>query len=276
MKNSSEIANKDIKEVISLIHKACAEAHADFYLIGARAKDFWFTANQLEPRRYTMDIDFAVLVPSMKVFEKIIELLSVKYGFKTFEKIPHRIIFTKSDLIIDILPFGGVDKAGYINFSDKFDTKISVLGFREVYENAVTANFFGEEIKVASLPGLCILKLIAWSDNPLERGKDIQDISNIIQHFFNIESEVIYNEHPDLFENDDFDMVNAGARVLGRQINKILSGSAKTKKRIVSILESNVKDVEHSKIGAIIAKDSGVTIEKAVLLLKELLKGIND
>jgi predicted nucleotidyltransferase len=276
MKNISNIPNEDIKEVIALIHNACNEAKVDFYLIGARAKDFWLLANKIEPRRFTLDIDFAVLVPSLEVFEKIKEILSKKYGFKTIEKTPHRIIFIKYDLIIDILPFGGVEKAGYINFNDKFDTKISILGFQEVYENSVTANISGEEIKVATLPGLCILKLIAWSDKPFERENDIKDISNIIQHFFDIESEIIYKEHLDLFENDDFDMVNAGAHVLGRQINKILSHSAKAKKRIIEILESNVQNVENSKIGTIIAKDSGITIEKAVHIINEILNGIND
>ena len=276
MKNSNNVSKEAIQEVISCIHEACMKAKADFYLIGAREKDFWFTANKIDPRRFTMDIDFAVLVPSMRTFDKIIKILSEKYGFKSIEKIPHRIIFIKYDLVIDILPFGGVEKAGYINFNDKFDTKISILGFQEVYENAVSANISGEEVKVASLPGLCILKLIAWSDKPIEREKDIQDISNIIQHFFDIESEEIYKKHLDLFENDDFDTINAGARVLGRQINEILTGSEKVKKLIIEILEPNVQDTENSVIGIIIAKDSGITVEKAVLILKELLNGLND
>ena len=33
---------------------------------------------------------------------------------------------------------------------------------------------------------------------------------------------------------------------------------------------------ENSVIGIIIAKDSGITVEKAVLILKELLKGLKD
>lgn len=276
MKNSNNINKENIQEVISCIHKACTEANADFYLIGARAKDFWLNANKIEPRRFTMDIDFAVLVPSMEIFDKIIGILSEKYGFKPFEKIPYRIIFIKCDLMIDILPFGGVEKAGYINFNDKFDAKISIHGFQEAYENSVTVNISGEEIKVASLSGLCILKLIAWADRPFEREKDIQDISNIIQHFFDIESEVIYRQHLDLFENDDFDKVIAGARVLGRQINKILSGSVNVKKRIIEILEPNIQDAENSKIGIIIAKDIGITVEKSVFILRELLNGLND
>ena len=274
MKNLKNVSKEAVQEVISRIHEACMEAKVDFYLIGARAKDFWLTANKISPRRFTMDIDFAVLVPSMKTFDKIIKILYEKHGFKTIEKIPHRIIYIKNDLVIDLLPFGGVEKAGYINFNDKFDTKISIFGFKEVYENSVSVNISGEKLKVASLPGLCILKLIAWSDNPLEREKDIQDIFNIIQHFFNIESEEIYKKHLDLFENDDFETINAGARVLGRQINKILKGSDKVMKRIIEILEQNVQDAENSVIGIIIAKDSGITVEKAVIILKELLKGL--
>ncbi|MFA6924257.1 MAG: type IV toxin-antitoxin system AbiEi family antitoxin [Bacteroidales bacterium] len=169
-----------------------------------------------------------------------------------------------------------IETAGYINFSDKFDAKISIHGFQEAYENSVMTNISGEELKVASLSGLCILKLIAWADKPFERETDIQDISNIIQHFFDIESEEIYRQHLDLFEGDDFDKMIAGARVLGRQINKTLSSSVKVKKLIIEILEPNIQDAESSRIGTIIAKDLGITAEKSVFILKELLNGLND
>jgi predicted nucleotidyltransferase len=67
----NEITNANVKEVISVLNRAFTEFGIDFYLIGAKARDYWFDANKIPIIRGTYDIDFAVLVPDIQHFENL-------------------------------------------------------------------------------------------------------------------------------------------------------------------------------------------------------------
>ena len=57
----------------------------------------------------------------------------------------------------------------------------NVLGFKEVYEEAVEAvNFENDLFKVSTLPCIVVLKFIAYDDRPEIRSQDIKDIYAII------------------------------------------------------------------------------------------------
>jgi predicted nucleotidyltransferase len=269
----NDITNEQVNEVIKLLNQAFNEFGVDFYLIGARARDYWLDANNIPNVRGTFDIDFAVLVADMENFEDLKIHLSKSYNFKLL-KIPHRIIYEPYDILIDLIPFGGIEKAGYVSFNDKFDTKFSIIGFKEVYENISMSEISDTSINIATLPGICILKLIAWSDRKSEREKDILDINSIIQHYFDIESEAIYNEHLDLFDIENFQKTNAGARLLGRQMKKIIGENQLLFDRITHILIEDTSNPERSIIGEILVRGTEKTVEDAILPFKELLKGI--
>ena len=271
----NDITNEKVNEVIDLLNQAFNEFGVDFYLIGARARDYWLDANKIPNVRGTFDIDFAVLVADMENFEALKNHLCITYNFK-LHKIPHRIIYEPYDILIDLIPFGGIEKAGYVSFNDKFDTKFSIIGFKEVYENIGISEISSTSINIATLPGICILKLIAWSDRRSEREKDILDIHSIIHHYFDIESETIYKEHSDLFENENFQTINAGARVLGRQMKKIIGENQLLFDRITNILIEDTRKPESSLIGEILVRGTEKFVEDAILPFKELLKGIQD
>ncbi|MFH1319621.1 MAG: nucleotidyl transferase AbiEii/AbiGii toxin family protein [Bacteroidota bacterium] len=272
-----KLNDKALREVIILLEKAFNRFGVNFYLIGARARDFWFAAYNLSPKRGTRDIDFAVLVSDIKEFDELIDYLISNNDFKPIEKTPHRLICVKNDYFLDLLPFGGVAKAGYVNFNDRFDTTISVLGFSEVYAETINVDITDTDtIKMATLPGLCILKLVSWNDRPEERSKDIEDFVNIIEHYFDIESEKIYTDHLDLFDREDFDMQLVAARVLGRNMQRILNRSDNLKQRITDIIKKNIDDPEKSKIGALMIRGTDKYVTDAVNLLKEILTGITE
>jgi predicted nucleotidyltransferase len=144
----------------------------------------------------TRDIDFAILVPDIVKFKELTGYLSDTGKFDMIEDVPHRVIFIKNGMFIDLIPFGGIEKSGYTHFNDRFDTRISVLGMQEVFKKSVEAHISDEvKIRLATLPGLCILKLLAWNDKPEMRQYDIEDIYSIILNFFDIESDKIYEKH---------------------------------------------------------------------------------
>ena len=113
-----------------------------------------------------------------------------------------------------------------------------VSGFEDIFRNAtVPVKVEGEhlEYKVATLAAIVLLKLIAYDDRPERRTQDPQDIADIIEAFFDIESEVIYEDHKDLFDRD-LELHEYAAIVIGREIKEILTENEGLKERIHHIL----------------------------------------
>jgi len=182
--NIESIPNPEVREIVQIFNNVAIKLNLDCYLIGARARDFWLEAIYITPLRFTMDIDLAVLVPDNDKFEEVkVELIS-EHGFQRVDYIPHRLIYKKNKLLVDLLPFGDIAKAEYISFEDGDTTIISVIGFKEVYQQLLDDGYQENEVKIASLPGLCVLKLIAWDDKNFTRLKDIDDFAIIVKNYF--------------------------------------------------------------------------------------------
>lgn len=79
----------------------------------------------------------------------------------------------------------------------------------------------GNNFKVATLPGIALLKFIAYDDRPENRQKDAADIANLIKHFFLLNEELVFEYHNDLFELEERSLVSIGAIVLGREMARL-------------------------------------------------------
>ena len=272
---NSEIENEEVKEVIKNLEEAFNHFSIDFYLIGASARDLWLQKYKIKLPTVTRDIDFAVLISDIEEFSQLRKYLIEKKKFKPFSEAPHRFIFSKNEYIIDLLPFSETG-AYYTSFKDKFDTKISVLGFKEVYEKGTnTKSLEGKLIRTATLPGICILKLIAWSEKPELRRKDIKDFQVILQNYFEIESQQIYDSHIDLF-NDDSEIDLIAAQVLGRHMGEIIRDSIELKEKIITILEENISNPENSNIADIMVGRENSSVIDAISILEKVLIGIRE
>lgn len=80
-----------------------------------------------------------------------------------------------------------------------------MLGFKEVLQEAVPVYIEEKIANIPPLPGMVILKLIAWSDRPEERGDDLPDILNIIEHYYDLAWDEIVNTHHDTLDKEPFD-----------------------------------------------------------------------
>jgi predicted nucleotidyltransferase len=274
--DTSNLPDKHFKELIIILENAFRKLGMDFYLIGARVRDLWFNINGIQPKRFTYDVDFAVLVSNIKEFEQLIQYLEKTGDFKVHQKEPYRLVFIKNNYYVDLLPFGEIEEAYYTHITNLFNTKISVLGLKEVFDKSIKVYLDNDlQIKIASLPGLCILKLISWDDRKAERERDLVDLYSVIHNYFDFESEEIYNKHLDLFDDSgNFNRINVGAKVLGRQMADILVQSEKLKDRIITILRQNTVNIENSRMGTIIASKYNMDLTTVVKLLKDLLSGI--
>jgi predicted nucleotidyltransferase len=146
-----------------------------------------------------------------------------------------------------------------------------------VLENSESVYIEEKLVQIPSLPGMVILKLIAWSDRPEERDTDLYDILRIIEYYFDLNFDEIVEYHNDIFPEDgDLDQLRISARVLGRKASQYLNVSEAINERILKTLNENVVDAKNSQIAKqwVIKKEWG--LEYAVQILEEFKQGIID
>lgn len=279
MKNISlkKIRLEGLKEVFDSLERAFKKFDIDFYLVGAFARDIWLThLNGIAERRATRDIDFAIFIAKENQFEQLKEYLLSEEGFSDTKANGFRLVY-QSRIQIDLMPFGAIANEDYtVTFSGLGLTTISTQGFKEVVEASEEITFDRDKkFKVCTLPGIAILKLIAWEDRPEIRVKDPQDLALIIEHYFEITSEDIYENHHDLFE-DDSDLKLIAARVLGRHIYTILKKSELLKNRVINLLTKETSNVMKSSLAQAMCVNTKMKIAENFQLLQTLLQGIKE
>jgi predicted nucleotidyltransferase len=276
--NFKQLRQENLKDVFDSFERALSALNIDFYLIGALARDTWFAQKGIHALG-TKDIDWAVLVSNEKDFEELKSFLVRNEGF-TESTSNEYVLFDKKGVQIDLLPFGAIEIEGNKFIDSEGVVRTDISGFKEVYEEAVEDVTFENryKFKVSSLPGIVILKLIAFDDRPEARIKDVQDIGLILNHYFELESEHIYENYSDLFEEEST-LEIVGARALGRDMQIILNRNKLVKERVLSILSDNTQSLEKSKIGLILVtvlNQRPGSIEEAVNLLMQMVNGIMD
>ena len=265
---------KSILKILEALERGFVKFGIDYYLVGALAREVWMRGlKDITPRRATSDIDFGVMIKDSEHFVELKDYLISKEGFTGYKENAFVLIAT-DHRHIDILPFGEIEKEGKVTVKGTGMTTLYVDGMKEVFEEGVPQVNFEEKItfKVCSLPGIVLLKLIAYDDRPEITRDDLIDIADILLHFFNIYDELIWKEHNDLF-GDDKPLENISARVLGREMGKILKRNAKLTDRVVAILSANGNA---KSIAEIIAGALDKTVDEINELLKEIITGINE
>lgn len=162
----------------------------------------------------------------------------------TFTKENPFVLISPGGIQVDILPFGKIAERGSVEITGSGMTSICVDGFEEVYfSGTAEANLgTGHLFKVATLPAIVLLKLIAFDDRPENRIKDARDIANIITCFFELAADLIYHEdHLDIFSGDEdilekMSLPEISAIVIGRELKRIVGENKPLLERLTSIL----------------------------------------
>ena len=269
----------EIKEMLSALQRGLQKFGIDFYLVGAVARDVWMSGiNKIAPRRTTGDIDFAILINDKGTYEALKDYLVNTQEFHPYKGNSFVLIW-KGNLEVDLLPFGAIeDEDGRVTTNGIGLTNISLQGFSEVYKEGLPIlDLEGEhQFKFCTLPGIVLLKMIAWDDRPEIRRDDIKDISDILNNFFNMYDNEIWENHSDLFVDENDDLKHIAARVMGREMSKIANRNEKLFKRIEGILNANTFDITKSKMAIIMIEYFQNTVEENVLLLKKIKEGFTE
>ena len=276
--NLDQLRQENLKGAFESFERAIQILEIDFYLIGAFARDTWLAEKGIRALG-TKDIDLAVFISDDSKYDELKRYLVEEEGFIISSTNEYTFI-DKVGYQVDILPFGAIEIEGkkFTNSSGLVSTSVS--GFAEVYKEATEEVVFENKhvFKVSSLAGIVILKLLAWDDRPEMRTKDIQDIAIILNNYFTLESEMIYEKYNDLFEKEP-NLELLSARALGREIQLVLNHNLTLKERIISILDKNTQSLENSEIGRLLVNHLNLSppmIEIAVDYLIAISNGIND
>jgi predicted nucleotidyltransferase len=267
-----ELAIPYFKEVFDLIDEVLVKLNIPYYLIGASAVALELLKGGIKPSRGTKDIDFAIMISSIQEFEAVVEAL-LKNGFNKVEA-PWTLYNNKFNIAIDLLPFGEIEEKFTIQFNERY-TDLHVLGFSEVLQESETVQIEEKSLKIPSLPGMVILKLIAWSDRPEDRDNDLYDILRIIEYYFDLNFDEIVEHHNDVFpEEDDLDQFKIASRVLGRKAGHFLNISKAINDRILKTINDNVADARDSEIAKQWIRNREWDLEYAVQILEEFKLGL--
>jgi predicted nucleotidyltransferase len=282
---SLDLSGKLDKVAVSALHKIyqiSSSMNIPFFIVGATARDILLDVHYgIASKRATVDIDIAVFIENWEQFNHLKdELIGIKQFTPTRDI--HRLLFQKR-LPVDIVPFGGVAKKDdLVEWPPDGSIKMRVTGFRECFQHAIQVKISDKPkltVRVVSLAGLAILKLVSWDDNSARRQKDASDLVFIIRNYLDAGNlERLFEEAPDIVDSGEYDYEAGSARLLGRDISKIAYTS--TINKLIEILKRESQGKRGHGIAMDVLQQGGrfadESYEKISAYFDALLKGLTD
>ncbi len=276
--SSENLNNPLLKDLLKELNDFFGNINVDFYVIGATARDIILSnLHDLAPERKTDDLDIAIAITDWSQFQSIEESLPEINGFTKSKEQKQRFIY-KGVYVIDIVPFGDVtEDDGNIYWPPDETIAMSVWGFPEMADSTIRVEIDEEfSIQIASLPGLFILKLVAWKDRHLLASKDAYDMALLLTNYLDINTERAVDEHYDLYETDEFDQTIAGAQLMAKDVKLLIRDNEKTLEYFREILAKEIELAEESQlINQLVESDASLQYEQVLACLESMFNEWN-
>ncbi|MFT6896931.1 MAG: putative nucleotidyltransferase [Paraglaciecola sp.] len=209
----------------------CARAlNIPCLVVGAMARDLVLVHGYgARIERGTRDVDFGIYIHSWQQF-CILKQSLLDLGFTPHRSKIHQLLTLDTEGLpweIDIIPFGPIAQQDKIHWPPKQEIEMSVLGFTEAYEHALSVRISKNpdlQISVASPAGMLLLKLISWQERePVLRTKDAADIYYLLKHYVKIP--MVFNAVYDdgFMEIQNWDETRASAMKLASDARQLAS-----------------------------------------------------
>lgn len=201
-----------------------------YFIVGATARDILLIhVFGLATGLATRDLDIGIAVRDWDEFETVIAKLVKEAEFIRDTKILHRL--HRDEYLLDIIPFQGVEGPEQtIRWPTDLETVMNVVGYQETLEAAESVQIeTGLVVRVASLPGLAVLKLFAWADRGLADARDAVDLATLLRSYADAGNEDrLYDTELESLEAVEFRLDLAGARLLGRDARRVTTESTRS------------------------------------------------
>lgn len=265
--------------VLQAVVEEATSAGIDCMLVGATARDLLLThVFGIPARRATHDVDFAVAVADWAQFEDLKTRLLARKGFDRSGNIKQRLYYggekAETGYPIDLVPFGGItDGTDEISWPPDMAVTMNVVGYGEVLTAAVRVEIAeGVNIRVASLPGLTILKLVAWSDRGAFNPKDAHDLYHLMANYAQAGNfDRLYGDEFPMLEAADHDPDVAGACLLGKDVALLATDA--TQRVLKRILEQSYEGLALEMVKSIRTMEDA--IERVETRLRYFVAGID-
>ncbi len=220
-----------VLSVLRAFASACAESSPAHFVVGATARDILLVGVfGLPPARATRDLDIAIAVLDWAQFEAIRGRLVGTGRFEVGRGPLHRLYYRgqseASAFPVDLLPFRGVEQAPHrVAWPPDMEVVMNVAGYEEALAAAEEVELEpGLAMRIASLPGLALLKLFAWADAAGHAGKHAQDLAVLLSTYADAgNQDRLYGDAAECLEAVDYDLALAAARLLGQDVRRMVA-----------------------------------------------------
>lgn len=244
-------------------------------LVGATARDILLThVFGLTPRRATYDVDFAIAAKDWDQFNALKSSLVHRGTFTDNGDAQQRLYYrgraNNLHYPVDLLPFGEISRGkNEVRWPPDMKTIMNVAGYDDVLASAELVQFAPDfEANVVSLPGLAILKLVAWSDRGRASSKDARDLIHLVENYTAAGNFDRVYEEEDVIKAGEDDPDLAGAYLLGKDIQRV--ASAATLGVLKQIIERDFDRLSHEMVKAMRYADKVVQrVESRLRLLQQ-------
>lgn len=256
------------------IKKIADALKVDFFIVGATARDILMEhLNKIKAPSLTKDIDIAVCVGNWEEYKALTDALLATGDFIQGTQ---ELRYDFKGTLIDIIPFGEISgRDNTIRWPSDHETIMSTMGFLDVYNNSMTLRLNSDpalDLKLPTISGLVIMKLLAWNDAYPNRQKDAEDIYFIMRNYqrAGIEDR-LYGEEESMLLEEGFDNEQAGIRLLGRDMARI--SNSDTSKAVLEILALETGENSPFKLVTQMAYTSHDSPDDILAFLEKLKQG---
>jgi predicted nucleotidyltransferase len=143
---------------------------------------------------------------------------------------------------------------------------MNVAGFEEALASSVFVEVDRDlTLRVASIPGLTLLKLVAWLDRSRETDKDAADLYRLLASYSDAGNvDRLYDHEMDLLEALGFDLELAGAELLGRDVARVCSREALEQARSLIKSERELERLTNQMVQSSASPEASPAVARAV------------
>lgn len=223
--------------VLEVVASVAVELELGWFVAGAMARDILLSGVfGLAAGRATRDVDLAVAVASWQQFAELKQHLLKTRLFREAKGVAHRLYYcpraSSHGYPLDVIPFGGIHGSEQlIAWPPDMSEIMSVAGYEEAFATAVEVEVRPKlVVRVASLPGLAVLKFFAWKDRGVVDSKDATDLVTLFRRYADAGNmDRLYGPDLKVLEAADYAVELASPRLLGRDVREIVAVSTADK-----------------------------------------------